>query len=64
MDIGTLRGLGTLVVMLAFIGLAIWVFSGRRQRDFEQASLLPFADDPEALARLREREGQREDPPL
>jgi cytochrome c oxidase cbb3-type subunit 4 len=55
MDIGTLRGLGTLVVMLAFIGLAIWVFSGRRQRDFEQASLLPFADDPEA---------QREDPPL
>jgi cytochrome c oxidase cbb3-type subunit 4 len=64
MDIGTLRGLGTLVVMLAFIGLAIWVFSGRRQRDFEQASLLPFADDPEALARLREREDQREDPPL
>lgn len=53
MDIGTLRGLGTVVVMLAFIGLALWVFSGRRKQDFEEANLLPFADDPEALEQLR-----------
>lgn len=53
MDIGTLRGLGTLVVMLAFIGLALWVFSGRRTADFDEATLLPFADDPEALARVK-----------
>ncbi|MHA5644576.1 CcoQ/FixQ family Cbb3-type cytochrome c oxidase assembly chaperone, partial [Pseudomonas aeruginosa] len=24
MDIGTLRGLGTVVIMVAFIGLVIW----------------------------------------
>ncbi|ESZ83580.1 cytochrome oxidase, partial [Pseudomonas aeruginosa DHS29] len=24
MDIGTLRGLGTLLIMVAFIGLVIW----------------------------------------
>lgn len=60
MDIGTLRGLGTLVVMLAFIGLALWVFSGRRQADFDEATLLPFADDPEALARVKAK-GQRAD---
>jgi cytochrome c oxidase cbb3-type subunit 4 len=52
MDIGTLRGLGTLVVMLAFLGLALWVCSGRRTADFDEARLLPFADDPEALARV------------
>ncbi|EIU4422348.1 TPA: CcoQ/FixQ family Cbb3-type cytochrome c oxidase assembly chaperone, partial [Pseudomonas aeruginosa] len=28
MDIGTLRGLGTLLIMVAFIGLVIWAYSG------------------------------------
>ncbi|WP_459748021.1 cbb3-type cytochrome oxidase subunit 3 [Pseudomonas sp. 3A(2025)] len=46
MDIGTIRGLGTLVVLLAFVGLALWVFSPRRKRDFDEATLLPFADEP------------------
>jgi hypothetical protein len=32
MDIGMIRGLGTVVVMVAFIGLALWVFSPRRKR--------------------------------
>ncbi|KIU49967.1 MULTISPECIES: CcoQ/FixQ family Cbb3-type cytochrome c oxidase assembly chaperone [Pseudomonas] len=45
LDIGQLRGLGTLLVAIAFIGLALWVFSGRRDREFAEASLLPFADD-------------------
>ncbi|WNW10963.1 cbb3-type cytochrome c oxidase subunit 3 [Pseudomonas sp. DTU_2021_1001937_2_SI_NGA_ILE_001] len=49
MDIGTLRGLGTLLVLLAFVGLALWVFSPRRQKDFDEASRLPFADEPESL---------------
>jgi hypothetical protein len=30
MDIGMIRGLGTLVVMIAFIGLSLWVFNGAR----------------------------------
>lgn len=42
-----IRGLGTVVVMLAFIGLALWVFSGRRQQDFDEAAQLPFADEPQ-----------------
>ena len=58
MDIGTLRGLGTVVVMLAFIGLAIWVFSGRRKQDFDEANLLPFADDPQAMEQLRKQQGK------
>ncbi len=31
MDIGMIRGLGTVVVMVAFIGLALWVFSPKRK---------------------------------
>ena len=50
MDIGTLRGLGTAVVMIAFVGLLIWVF-GKRKKDFDEAANLPFADDPEKSKR-------------
>ncbi|MBT2373366.1 cbb3-type cytochrome oxidase subunit 3 [Pseudomonas fluorescens] len=45
-DAGTLRGLGTLIVAIAFIGLSLWVFNSRRNAEFEQARLLPFADEP------------------
>ena len=45
-DAGTLRGLGTLVVAIAFIGLSLWVFNSRRNAEFEQARLRPFADEP------------------
>ncbi|MEE1920528.1 cbb3-type cytochrome c oxidase subunit 3 [Pseudomonas sp. 148P] len=48
MDIGMIRGLGTVVVMVAFVGLALWVFSSRRKSEFDEATMLPFADDPEA----------------
>ena len=49
MDTGMIRGLGTLVVLLAFVGLALWVFSPKRKQDFDEATLLPFADEPESL---------------
>ncbi len=53
-----IRGLGTVVVMVAFIGLALWVFSGRRKKDFDEATLLPFADDPEAIAKVEQDQAQ------
>jgi cytochrome c oxidase cbb3-type subunit 4 len=46
MDIQDLRGLGTLVVAVAFIGLSLWVFSSRRNAEFAEARLAPFADEP------------------
>ena len=45
MDIQDLRGLGTLVVAIAFIGLSLWVFSSRRNAEFAEARLAPFADE-------------------
>jgi cytochrome c oxidase cbb3-type subunit IV len=46
MDIGTLRGLGSLMVFISFMGLLLWAFNGRRQSAFDEAAGLPFADEP------------------
>lgn len=59
LDVGTIRGLGTVVVMVAFIGLALWVFSPRRKAEFDDATLLPFADDPEAIKHLEQTKASR-----
>lgn len=48
MDIGDLRGLGTLIVAIAFIGMSLWVSSSKRNHDFAEARLAPFADEPGA----------------
>ena len=45
MDINDLRGLSTLFLMIAFIGVWIWAWSGKRKRAFDEAANLPFADD-------------------
>ncbi|MDI2594835.1 CcoQ/FixQ family Cbb3-type cytochrome c oxidase assembly chaperone [Pseudomonas sp. 681] len=47
MSSGMIRGLGTVVVFVAFVGLAIWVFNGKRSTAFAEARLLPFADEPQ-----------------
>jgi cytochrome c oxidase cbb3-type subunit 4 len=45
MDIGTLRGLLTLILMLAFLGIVFWAYSKNRKKDFEEASRLPLQED-------------------
>jgi cytochrome c oxidase cbb3-type subunit 4 len=45
MDINTLRGLITLLLLIGFVGLCFWAYSGRRKAAFEEAALLPFADE-------------------
>ncbi|MFJ2364706.1 cbb3-type cytochrome oxidase subunit 3 [Pseudomonas sp. NPDC087697] len=47
MSTGMIRGLGTVVVFVAFVGLALWVFNGKRSSEFAEARLLPFADEPQ-----------------
>ncbi|WP_449434153.1 cbb3-type cytochrome oxidase subunit 3 [Pseudomonas putida] len=58
MDIGMIRGLGTVVVMVAFVGLALWVFSPRRKQEFDEATQLPFADDPEASQHVKQAQAK------
>ena len=45
MDINDLRGLSTVLLMVAFIGLVVWAYSRKRQQAFDEAANLPFADD-------------------
>ena len=46
MSAGRIRGLGTVVVFVAFVGLTLWVFNRKRTPEFAEARLLPFADEP------------------
>ena len=46
MDIGTVRGLVTLLLMLAFIGLVVWAYSRRRKADFDEMAQMPFREYP------------------
>nr|WP_217450454.1 CcoQ/FixQ family Cbb3-type cytochrome c oxidase assembly chaperone [Pseudomonas lini] len=48
MSSGMIRGLGTVVVFVAFVGLTLWVFNSKRNPEFAEARLLPFADDPQS----------------
>ena len=45
MDINDLRGLSTLFLMIAFIGLCFWAYSSKRKKTFDEAARLPFADE-------------------
>ncbi|HBX55870.1 cbb3-type cytochrome oxidase subunit 3 [Pseudomonas sp. UBA2684] len=51
MDIGTIRGIGTAVVFIAFIGVVLWAYSSRRKDSFDEAANLPFADEPTSSVR-------------
>ncbi len=37
-----LRVVLTVVSFLVFVGIAVWAFSRRRKRDFDEAASLPF----------------------
>jgi cytochrome c oxidase cbb3-type subunit IV len=42
---GTLSGIGTLVLLLAFVGLIVWAWSPRQKRRWEESARLPFLGD-------------------
>ena len=44
MDLGTLSGITTALLMAAFIGVVIWAWSGKRKKDFDEAARLPLKD--------------------
>jgi cytochrome c oxidase cbb3-type subunit 4 len=47
------RRVVTRACMVTFIGIVIWAYSSRRAQDFEEAAMLPFADE-EQLTKERE----------
>jgi len=59
MDMGTVRGLVTLALMVAFAGLVIRLFGRRRKHDFDAAARLPLEEDGERDARTTGRSNGR-----
>ena len=45
MDINDLRGISTVFLMVAFIGVCFWAYSSKRKKTFDEAANLPFADE-------------------
>ena len=57
MDINDWRSLSTVAMLVTFIGIVIWAYSGKRKKSFTEAANLPFADDDRHEATLKkERE--------
>ena len=49
------RSIGTLICMVTFIGIVIWAYSARRKSDFDEAAMLPFADEEPINSKGQER---------
>lgn len=45
MDLGVLRGIGTLVLMTSFILLCVWAYSPRRKERLDEAARLPLSEE-------------------
>jgi cytochrome c oxidase cbb3-type subunit 4 len=45
-DLPTLRGLFTLILMIAFLAIVFWAWSGKRKKEFDEAARLPLEDGP------------------
>ena len=45
MDINDFRGAITAILLVSFIGLCIWAWSGRRKAEFDAAAALPLEED-------------------
>jgi len=45
MDYSLIQSIWTVVVMVVFIGIVVWAWSGKRKQRFEQAANIPFDDD-------------------
>ena len=45
MDINDLRGISTLFVLIAFLGICWWAYSPSRKQRFNEDANLPFADE-------------------
>ena len=48
------RSVVTLICMSTFIGIVIWAYSAARKQDFDEAAMLPFADDESLNTKVQE----------
>ena len=47
MNFTLIQSIWSIVVLVTFLGIVFWAFSGKRKADFEEAARLPFDDEPD-----------------
>jgi len=45
MDSNLIQVIWTLVVLVLFVGIVIWAWSGKRKQAFDEAANIPFNED-------------------
>ena len=45
MDVSLIQSIWTVVVLVLFVGIVIWAWSGKQKERFDEAANIPFADD-------------------
>jgi cytochrome c oxidase cbb3-type subunit 4 len=45
LDAAVFHGLWTGALLVIFVGIVVWAWSGKRKRDFDEAARLPLDDD-------------------
>ncbi len=53
MDINIIRGVLTIVLIIAFLGLVVWVWSSKRKETFDKLSRMPLEEDEGQAPRTR-----------
>jgi cytochrome c oxidase cbb3-type subunit IV len=59
MDINDFRTLATVLVFLAFMGIAWWAYGPSRKKYFDQAAQLPFLEDDTAPVNTQPKTGEQ-----
>jgi cytochrome c oxidase cbb3-type subunit 4 len=59
MELGTISGIATAVLMIAFVGVVVWAYSSKRKADFDAAAQLPLGDRDEKLQDEKLRDENR-----
>ncbi|MCC4797009.1 CcoQ/FixQ family Cbb3-type cytochrome c oxidase assembly chaperone [Enterovibrio norvegicus] len=54
MEIVSFHSIWTLVIFVCFIVIALWAYSGRRKKDFDEAANLVFADEDKSQVKTGE----------
>ena len=56
MDLTFIQSIWTIVVMVVFVGIVIWAWSGKRKQRFEDAANIPFNEDGELQSDSKTKE--------
>jgi cytochrome c oxidase cbb3-type subunit 4 len=46
MSFTMIQALWSIVILITFLGIVVWAYSGKRKSRFEEAARVPFDDEP------------------